>query len=191
MSRTAAKVVIGLAVLLLAAGLTWWVVQGRRPGGPRAQGEVAGPAAEQVRTAVDLYFPAGDGLRAERREIQASRAPKDRIRGVVQALLAGPQAPGLVRPFPEGVELGGVGLTDDGTAYVDLRWADHEEPPAGGSTAETQMVYSVVNSIAQNVPQATRVALLWNGTQRLTFSGHLDTSRPIEPDRGLILPAAR
>ncbi len=100
---------------------------------------MAGPAAEQVRIPVDLYFPAGDGLRVERREIQASRAPKDQIRGVVQALLAGPQGKGLARPLPEGVTLGGVGLTADGTAYVDLRWADHDEPPAGGSTAESQM----------------------------------------------------
>ncbi len=38
-----------------------------------------------------------------------------------------------------------------------------------------------------NVPQATRVALLWNGTQRLTFSGHLDTSRPLFPDRALLV----
>ncbi|HYH44876.1 MAG TPA: GerMN domain-containing protein [Thermoanaerobaculia bacterium] len=189
MSRIVAKVVIGLALLLVVAGLAWWLLQGQgsRPGQASVPGEVAGPAAEQVRIPVDLYFPAGDGLRGERREIQASRAPKDRIRGVVLALLAGPQSAGLARPLPQGVELGGVGLTADGTAYVDLRWADHDEPPSGGSTAETQMVYSVVNSVTQNVPQATRVTLLWNGTQRLTFSGHLDTSRPLLPDPALIL----
>jgi len=30
--------------------------------------------------------------------------------------------------------------------------------------------------------------LLWNGTQRVTFSGHLDTSRPLVPDRSLLAP---
>jgi hypothetical protein len=40
-----------------------------------------------------------------------------------------------------------------------------------------------VDSVALNVPQASRVALLWNGAQRETFSGHLDLSRPLIPDR--------
>jgi spore germination protein GerM len=190
MNRTAAKLILGLAVLLLAAGAAWWWWQGRT--GKRAAGaagEEAGPAGERIAFPVDLYFPAGEGLRVERREIQATRSPRDQVRGVVEALLAGPgeagRKAGLVRPLPEGVELGTIVLTADGVAWIDLRQADHENPPAGGSTAETQMIYSVVNSVAANVPQAQRVALLWNGTQRLTFSGHLDTSRPFFPDRSL------
>jgi hypothetical protein len=53
--------------------------------------------------------------------------------------------------------------------------------------AEMQTVYSLVNSIAGNVPQVTQVALLWNGSQRLSFSGHLDTSRPLAPNQVLVL----
>jgi hypothetical protein len=45
-----------------------------------------------------------------------------------------------------------------------------------------------VNSLALNVPQVVRVVLLWNGTQRVTFSGHLDTSRPLVADRTLLAP---
>ena len=65
-------------------------------------------------------------------------------------------------------------------------WADHADPPAGGSTAEMQCVYSLVNSIALNVPQAPRVVLLWNGLQRPSFAGHLDTGAPLTPLRELI-----
>jgi hypothetical protein len=36
------------------------------------------------------------------------------------------------------------------------------------------------------VPQASRVVLLWNGIQRESFSGHLDLSRPLTPDRSLV-----
>jgi hypothetical protein len=86
------------------------------------------------------------------------------------------------------VAVGAVELTPEGTAYLDLRWAEHDDPPPGGSDAEMQAVYSLVDSIALNVPEAQRVVLLWNGTQRVTFSGHLDTSRPLSPDRSLLAP---
>jgi len=180
----------GAALLLLALLLAgwWWSGRARRPGtGAAAPAASSGP---QSAFPVDLYFPAGgpDGgaLRTEHRNLTAAEDPKDRIKKIVQALLAGPTSPnasGLVRPLPPGVALGAVTLTPDGIAYVDLRWPDHDQPPAGGSDAEMQTVYSLVDSIALNVPQAQRVVLLWNGAQRETFSGHLDTGRPLSPDR--------
>jgi spore germination protein GerM len=200
MSRRAAGWVLAVALLLVIGGLAWWWQVGR--GGGRAarhgaaEGEAGGAATE--RHAFDLYFPAsGGGLRSERRELQVSESPRDRTRKMLEALLAGPAAgvaapaatgSGLVRPFPPEVKLGGVELSADGTAFVDLRWPDHEDPPESGSTEEIQRVYSVVDSVALNVPQVTRVVLLWNGTQRITFSGHLDTSRPLLPDRTLLAP---
>ncbi|HTQ80570.1 MAG TPA: GerMN domain-containing protein [Thermoanaerobaculia bacterium] len=185
MSRRAAGLVLGAALLLLAGGLAWWWFEGR---GRRLGGVLApamGPVGPQATFAADLYFPADDSLRIERRNLTATDDPKDRIKKIVQALLAGPTAAGLARPLPPGVELGAVALTADGTAYLDLRWAEHEEPPPGGSDAEMQTVYSLVDTVVANVPQIQRVALLWNGTQRETFSGHLDTSQPLVPDRKL------
>ncbi|MBV8200912.1 MAG: GerMN domain-containing protein, partial [Acidobacteria bacterium] len=211
MSRRAAGWVLAIALLLVAGSLAWWWRTGRgggRAGRPGAGGEEAGAAATE-RHSFDLYFPAaGGGLRAERRDLQVGESPKDRIRKVLEALLAGPAAApapaspasppaaaataataaGLVRPLPPEVKLGSVELSADGTAFVDLRWPDHEDPPESGSTEEIQRVYSLVDSVALNVPEAKRVVLLWNGTQRITFAGHLDTSRPPLPDRPLLAP---
>jgi spore germination protein GerM len=201
MSRRAAGWVLAAALLLVIGGLAWWWQAGRGGGRTSRRGTAEGAAsAPTERHAFDLYFPAGGGgLRGERRELQVSEAPKDRIRKVLEALLAGPAAPptaappgaapaGLVRPFPPEVKLGSVELSADGTAFVDLRWPDREDPPESGSTEEIQRVYSLVDSLALNVPQVNRVVLLWNGTQRITFSGHLDTSRPLLPDRTLLAP---
>jgi len=201
MSRRAAGWVLAAALLLVIGGLAWWWQAGRGGGRTPRRGTAEGAAgAPTERHAFDLYFPAGGGgLRGERRELQVTEAPKDRIRKVLEALLAGPAAPpaaalpgaspaGLVRPFPPEVKLGSVELSADGTAFVDLRWADREDPPESGSTEEIQRVYSLVDSLALNVPQVNRVVLLWNGTQRITFSGHLDTSRPLLPDRTLLAP---
>jgi hypothetical protein len=185
MSRRAASFVMGLALALVLGGALWWWLGGR---GPRRLGagvpEAAAPKGVPV--SFNLYFPAdGGGLRAETRALSVSAEPKDRIRRVIEALLAGPKAAGLARPFPEGVAVGAVLLSPDGTAYVDLHWQDHPDPPPGGSTEEMQRIYSVVDSIALNVPQAPRVVLLWNGVQRETFSGHLDLTAPLAPDREL------
>ena len=73
-------------------------------------------------------------------------------------------------------------------AYVDLRSPDHPDPPGGGSSEEIQRVYSLVNTIVLNVPQASAVVLLWNGVQRETFAGHLDLTRPLAADRELANP---
>ncbi len=191
MSRRAASFVLGFALALLVGGGLWWWLSGRAHRRFGVEGpEAAAQAGERV--GFNLYFPAdGGGLRAVPRELKVTEAPKDRIRKVVEALLAGPKAAGLARPFPEGVTLGSVQLGRDGVAYVDLRSADHPDPPAGGSTEEIQRVYSIVDSVALNVPQVSRVALLWHGAQRATFSGHLDLSRPLVPDRAPAAAAAR
>ncbi len=183
MSRRAASFVLGFALALLVGGGLWWWLAGR--GGGRFGGggpEAAVEAGERV--GFNLYFPAaGGGLFAEPRELQVTAAPKDRARKVVEALLAGPKAPGLSRVLPDGVTLGSVQLSEDGVAYLDLRSPDQPDPPAGGSTEEIQRVYSIVDSVVLNVPEVRSVVLLWNGAQRETFSGHLDLSRPLVPDR--------
>jgi spore germination protein GerM len=183
MSRRAASFVLGFALALLVGGGLWWWLVGRREAG-RGHGP-AGTAAQPGKPVTfQLYFPADGGtLKPETRELQVSDSPKDRIHKILDALLVGPRTAGLVGPFPAGVVVGGVLLGPNGTAYVDLRWPSHEEPPSGGSTEEIQRVYSVVDSVTLNVPHAQRVVLLWNGVQRETFSGHLDLSRPLVPDR--------
>jgi hypothetical protein len=213
MSRRIAGSILGVALLLVLGAVAWWWQNsrsGRRTGRQTAPlASTAGALTE--RHAFDLYFPAsGGGLRAERRELAVSEDPKDRIRKVLEAVLAGPAAAAgktpadgaagagsagnagvgtdLVRPFPPEVKLGSVQLSADGIAYLDLRWNDHEDPPESGSTEEIQRVYSLVDSAALNVPEVNRVVLLWNGTQRLTFSGHLDTSRALVADRTLLAP---
>lgn len=181
MNRRAAAFILGLALALLAGGVLWWWLQGRGGSGT-AQGP-AGTDGKAAPVPFELWVPDGLGLRVERRELQVTASPKDRIRRISETLLA-PQ-PDKSRLFPEGVGLAGVQLSQEGTVYLNLVWDGHEEPPPSGSTEEMQRIYSLVNSITTNVPEARRVVLLWNGLQRPTFSGHLDTSRPLAPMPGL------
>lgn len=138
---------------------------------------------------VDLYFPTTGGLlAAETRELAPGGQPVDKTRAVVEALLEGPRSEdgGRVRPLPEDIGLLGVYLGPDGVAFVDLGTAEPREPPAMGSREEMQIVYSLVNSVTLNVAEVRRVVLLWNGNQRPTFAGHLDTSQPLAPNTDLV-----
>ena len=187
--RVAFFVLLLAALLVLGGGLVFFFGFGKKVSLPGLGGGTANPETVGEEFPVTLYFPGDNGLLVpERRTLRATADPKDRIAKIVAAILAGPEQDDLVRPFPEGTEVGAVEVTAGGAAYIDLRSATLPDPPAAGSTGEMQMVYSIVHSVAMNVEQAPRVALLWNGVQRLSFGGHLDTSRPLYPDRSLLAP---
>ena len=80
--------------------------------------------------------------------------------------------------FPGPVEIGKVIPLADGTMVIDLR-SEAADPPPSGSTVELLRVYSLVHTVLRNVPEVTQVVLLWNGNQRRSFAGHVDTSRPL------------
>jgi hypothetical protein len=149
----------------------------------------APPEGEILNLPVDLYFPAAGGrLAVVSRELPPADDPVEKVRAVVEAVLAGPR-PGdgdLVRPLPEDVVLDGVYLGPGGVAYLDLRTPEPREPPAVGSKEEMQILYSLVDSVALNVAEARRVVVLWNGRQRPTFAGHLDTASPLAPNTDLV-----
>jgi hypothetical protein len=172
-----------LAVFVLIVGGWWWSQQRSAPA-DGAGGSFDGPTLD---LAVILYFPgSGTALTAETRELAVPEGAEQQLLALARALLAGPESPLLSSPLPPGVEVRSVHLDGDGVAYVDLVTADGEGPPAGGSTEELLRVYSLVNTLALNVAAVERVVLLWNGEQRPTWSGHLDTSRPLAADSSLV-----
>lgn len=186
MSRRTALVVGALAVALLAVLLVWLL----RPARPAPEEEAAAPqplpAAEgagEGAVEVELYFPGEWGrLYPERRLLPPAADPATRARALAEAVLAGPETPGLFPPLPEAIQLDEVYLEPDGTLLLGLRSPDEAPPPPGGSLKEMLTVYSLVDSLLLNLPEATRMVLLWNGRQPATFAGHLDTALPLSVD---------
>jgi len=103
------------------------------------------------------------------------------VSALLAALLAAPEGGELSPVFPVPVEVGAAVFGADGTLYVDLRAADGAEPPGAGSTLEMQRVFAIVQTVTRNEPGIARIALLWNGVQRLSLCGHVDTSAPLAP----------
>ena len=145
-----------------------------------------------------LCFPAADGLlRCEPRAIPAAGSVEETAAAIVQALIDGPGPAPAGDDAPEADEeifpvlppVVGLQAFDlvNGVAYVDLTIsrpgsALRFERPEMGLRDERLAVYSLVNSRTASNLGIERVVLMWNGEQRLTFAGHVDTSRPLLPD---------
>ncbi len=129
---------------------------------------------------VTLWLPAAGGrLAALDIEIESGAEPKARVEALLRALLLATPPTPLAPLFSQPVELAATVAAPDGTLYVDLRSPEGGEPPPAGSTLELQRVYAIVHSILRNEVGFERVVLLWNGTQRRSLSGHVDTTRPL------------
>lgn len=169
---------------------------GRGPDGqaPRAAPDAADAAAiaPLARAQVLLYFPSAkaDGLVTERHEIFETLAPGDRAKQILSDLIAGPTGAGAMPSIPAGTRLRQVYVLADGTAFADFS-NELRTDIGGGSAAELQAVYSIVNSIALNVPEVTRVGILIEGQPVETLNGHLDLTRPLPPRRDLVLGEER
>ena len=187
MNRRQALLFTGLFLVLgVVAGLLWlWrspASPEANPTGPDPQSEHAAPSGSFV-----LYFPGADGrLHEEVRGLDTTAEGAELVERLVTSLLSGPDNPELFAPLPLSTTVGSTFLGLDGTLYLDLASAEHPAPPVAGSQREILAVYSLVNSICNNVPGIRGVVLLWNSEQRTTFAGNLDTTRPLLPNRRLV-----
>lgn len=202
MKRSWAAWAVGLAVAITLASV-FWLFSSRKPapgaselagagGADPAAADPTGPVPapapalpalpvlpEETWTA-RLYFPAAnDLLLAQEAQVTSASGARARATGVVAALLSVAPIEPRVAVFPPAVRLGKLLLLEDGTVIVDLRTDPIAEPPPSGSTVEQLRIYAVVNSVLRNVEEAKRVVLLWNGVQRPSLAGHVDTGRPL------------
>ncbi len=191
MSRGTAAIFAATALLALAAVGIWW--KRERPTADQtskptaAVVEVVGEPAPDSAVAATLYFPGPRGkLYPEEREVPAEETLEQRIATVVNQLLDGPAEEDLHPPLPAEVTLGGIYITSERIAFVDLDTPPDMARPPWGSKREMLAVYSLVDTVLLNFTEVESVVLLWNGQQRATFAGHLDTTRQLRPNRSLL-----
>ena len=187
MNRRRTLTLGAMAAVVAMVGITaiWWP---RSPAQRSAGiGVATAPRTGEEKEIVTLYFPGpGRNLQEEEREIDSSLLPEEKARRIVQELIAGPRKEGLYAPLPSEVEVQGTYVGKDDVVYVDLHRPESGPPPAAGSLQEMLMVYCLVNSIVVNVDGIGRVALLWNGNQPLSLSGHIDNGKPLAAKLGLV-----
>ncbi|HNY48969.1 MAG TPA: GerMN domain-containing protein [Smithella sp.] len=137
---------------------------------------------------VKMYFsdPQERFLKSEKRFVVKETDQALQAKEIVKALLAGSKND-LVDTFPKGVTVKDVKIEDDGIASVSFSKnliKSHE----GSSASEMATVYSLTNSITQNIPAIKKVKILVEGREISSIKGHISTRKAFAPDWELIVP---
>ncbi len=192
-----AKLVMFVAAAALALGFAYlhWLSRGvmhqedsRPDEQARAQlTEAALLAGSRATHKVNLYFPSNEdgSLVEETRSIAWSVNDADRVRSVLLALIEGSRS-GRARPLPASADVRAVFLASDGTAYLDFS-SNAIGLSASGIGSETLAAYSIVDSLAANVPAVKRVRFLIQGQEVETLDGHVDLTAAFAPDSNLAI----
>ena len=134
-----------------------------------------------VRT-VQLFYESSDLLLTpERRDVALPENPAGAVPMVVRELLKGSVNASVPRLFPADIVLRGAYLLPEGTVLVDLGGTTLTNGWDTGSHQEMMAVYSVVQTVIANFPEAKRVRILVNGAPAETLAGHLSLSRSLTP----------
>lgn len=132
-----------------------------------------------------LYFAEREGrfLTSEERTVSTAKDPWQLSQKIIAALIEGPER-GSARTLSADTRLRALYLTEPKLAVVDFSREIRGEPK--GAASELLTVYSVVNSLAVNIPEVDAVRILIEGGRAETLSGHIDISEPLTPDMLLV-----
>ncbi|HBR17509.1 MAG TPA: hypothetical protein DD725_07880 [Deltaproteobacteria bacterium] len=133
---------------------------------------------------VNLYFSNEEGLalNAEKGGIEKGSLTKE-IKETIKRLISGPEGK-FTNTIPAGTKLLSVDIKE-GIAYLNFS-KEISENHHGGSSAELQTIYSIVNTVTLNFPEVKKVQLLIEGKKAKTLAGHIDISFPLSSDKDFI-----
>ncbi|MFH0812228.1 MAG: GerMN domain-containing protein [Pseudomonadota bacterium] len=145
------------------------------------------PAIEEKTVSISLYFsdPHSDFLVSEPRTVMWNAGDvKDQIRVVMEELIKGPKGD-LLQTIPSQVVIRDIKLENDGLAILNFSRELSRNHP-GGSLAEMQTIYSIVNSLVLSISSLKQVQILVEGKSPDTLKGHIDCRAPFEANLSII-----
>src|SRR5229473_7477567 len=137
---------------------------------------------------VTLYYESPDLLLApERRDLPLPENPAGALDLVMRELVKGSANTAVPRLLPADTVVRAAYLLPDGTAFVDLGGPTLTQGWATGSHQELMAVYSVVQTVTANFPEAKKVRMLVNGEPAETLGGHVSLIRALTPVRSMVV----
>jgi hypothetical protein len=125
-------------------------------------------------------------FKSEKRFVNKESDNALQAKEIVKALLDGSKN-GLVNTFPKGVTVRDVKVSGDGIALVSFS-KDLIKSYEGSSASEMATIYSLTDSITQNIPGIKKVKILVEGKEIPSIKGHISTKKAFSPDLELIIP---
>ncbi|MCL6481572.1 MAG: GerMN domain-containing protein [Firmicutes bacterium] len=192
MNRALKITLVGLAVLLVVAAISWRGLRQRLTRAPSpAQAQRAlveapatSPAAPLVPVRLYWAAPEDEGRgRLAPVEIQLPLAedPEQRARQVLNALIVDAPSP-QHRTLPLELTLLAFYLLPDGSAVADFSH-DLATATPSGILSEQMAVDSIARTLEANLPAVRRLKILIQGQEQETLAGHLDLTGWIELQR--------
>jgi len=136
---------------------------------------------------VKLFFPAENGdtlLAAEDQTIFKSAELGNRAKQILQKLQEGPHTDNLFPSLPKDTKVQDIFISEQGIAFIDFSKALAMNHP-GGVLNELATIYSIVDSVAYNLPEIKQVKILVGGVEKETLAGHCLLLLPLEMDLSL------
>lgn len=136
---------------------------------------------------VRLYFasPDADYLKVEARKILREEKITDEATVLVGELIKGPRG-NLDPTIPPEAQLRELYIVpEEECAYLDFNQAFRTNHP-GGSAGELLTIYSLVNTLIDNLEGIERVQILIEGKTIETLAGHIDTTKPLSRNAPLV-----
>lgn len=134
-----------------------------------------------------VYYEAPTMLLApEKRDVALPENPAGAMSVVVRELIKGSTNPSLPPLFPPDTTVRATFLLPDGTAFVDLGGPTLVGGWGTGTHEELMAIFSVVQTVTANFPQAKRVRILINGEPAETLAGHISLAHSLAPMPSLV-----
>ena len=144
-------------------------------------------APEENVKLVRLYFasPDADYLKVEGRRILREEKITDEAKALVEELIRGPRG-NLDPTIPPETQLRELYIVpEEKCAYLDFNQAFQTNHP-GGSAGELLTIYSLVNTLIDNLEGIERVQILVEGETIETLAGHIDITKSISRNSTIV-----
>jgi len=130
-----------------------------------------------------LYFAdAGGGyLKALAKQFPSTLDSHGLGNAILGALMAGPPTSALAPTFPADIKINALFISGNGNTWVDLGIRDGRLKEMY-TISELLAVYSIVNSLALNIPEVKQVKILVNGSDVPSLGGHVSLEYFYKPN---------
>jgi hypothetical protein len=131
------------------------------------------PAGPEERIPVFVAYDDEGVIREESESVPLSSEPSERSREVLRTLVNRYLEKPSPHPLGAGSEVKDVYIVNRDLAVVDIS-SDFANRHRSGVLVESLTIASMIETLAANVPQITKVKIMVDGKERDTLSGHAD-----------------
>ena len=134
-----------------------------------------------------LYFadPGKGVLKALPKRFPSNLNAHELGQDILGALMAGPPNSDLASTFPLDTKVIALFISEEGRAWVDIGLRDGYLKNMD-TVSELLAIYSIVNSLALNIPGVKQVKLLVNGSDAKTLGGHVSLNYFYKPNMMIV-----